>query len=253
MNIGMRKNKLLLITGSLYLVLEILAIGYSNDVIYLLEISAVFSLSFFSMICIFYYGINNILHAINNHKDIAIVFVICLIITIKSLFAFFGNEELSALLDEYMTLAQFILCPMVILGFFGIFIWRLNCWKLYLIIGISAGFVMMLMIPLGGVPDEVFHINSAYRLSNMIMGIKNTVSTMPMRYDDFILASADYGRNKYLNVGDFETYISQIAYPLCNESLVNFKFSSTSSLYFYIIPALGISLGRVLRMGGMLH
>jgi hypothetical protein len=138
---------------------------------------------------------------------------------------------------------------MVILGFFGIFIWRLNCWKLYLIIGISAGFVMMLMIPLGGVPDEVFHINSAYSFSNMIMGIKNTVSTMPMRYDDFILVSADYGRNKYLNVGDFEIYISQIAYPLGNESLVNFKFSSTSSLYFYIIPALGISLGRVLRMG----
>jgi hypothetical protein len=46
-NIGMRKNKLLLITGSLYLVLEIMAIGYSNDVKSLLEISAAFSISFF--------------------------------------------------------------------------------------------------------------------------------------------------------------------------------------------------------------
>jgi uncharacterized membrane protein len=195
------------------------------------------------------YGAKTIINEVKAHKKTSLLFVVCIGLAIAIALRCLGWYPLSSIVGKYIFVIQLVMIPVVILGMLGIFIWKLKYWKLYLLIGTFVGLGMMLVMPIGGVPDEVVHINSAYRISNFMLGISNTADSMPMRMDDFNMLQHSYAFSQYHDIAGFESYITQLLTPLNNSSLVVAQTSHVSPYFCYLFPAIGITIGRLFGLG----
>jgi uncharacterized membrane protein len=196
-----------------------------------------------------YYGFKNIASAIKNNKKITVLFLICAALISKMVLDSVADQSLSTMIGRYIIVIQLMIIPVAVLGFMGIFVWKLKYWKLYLILGTIIGLSMMILIPIGAVPDEIYHINVAYRVSDVFLGLNSGKSTSLIRADDLAALSTGYAKNAYYSVEQLEYYVSQIFAPLKNGNLVSTTLSTSTTDYIYTIPALGIALGRVIGLG----
>lgn len=130
--------------------------------------------------------------------------------------------------------------------------------KLFLVQALVFGTVMTLIFPLNTIADEPQHMRTAYNLSNIYMGIKSPPEGILMRKDD---SEFDFAFSEY-TLTDFDAYLSELAAPLKDDSLVivtdDMEYSSTlaytrrprvfdTEWYQYTFSALGITLGRLLK------
>ena len=232
-----------------FAVLEIAVIALSSSAI--MRIAGTVANACFIMVVghVLYYGWNTTWNAIKNNKKISVVFVLSFLFECAIAASCYRNYLLSTAFGQYVMLFQTFMLPSVLLGLFGIYIWKLDTWKLYLMIGTLLGIGIMMMIPVGGVPDEMVHVAAAYRVSNTLLGVKEQATGIVMRADDLKNLSTDLGRNMYFDINGYESYIRAIATPLQDGSLVHTEYMVLDMPVFYFVPAIGITIGRLLSLG----
>lgn len=232
-----------------FAVLEIAVITLSSSAI--MRIAGTVANACFIMVVghVLYYGWNTTWNAIKNNKKISVVFVLSFLFECAIAASCYRNYLLSTAFGQYVMLFQTFMLPAVLLGLFGVYIWKLDTWKLYLMIGTLLGIGVMMMIPIGGVPDEMVHAAAAYRVSNTLLGVKEQATGIVMRADDAQNLLSDLGRNMYSDVAAYGDYVKALLTPLQDGSLVHIEYTVLDMPVFYFVPALGITLGRVLGLG----
>ena len=147
---------------------------------------------------------------------------------------------------------------LVIVGFLEIYE-NTDIGKLYPIIAITFGLIFVFLIPAYETPDEQDHFGNAYNISNRILNYGNPYnddsipeSEMPFRY----MRAADGA----INETDLNSRIGVDAYDSIfnnlnvideagNEKVVVFNHMASAGKAMYYLPALGITLARVLNLG----
>lgn len=133
-----------------------------------------------------------------------------------------------------------------LIAFFQYFSWKKSIARITGLLISVFGLIFMMIIPYGVVPDEAMHLNTAYHVSDRIM---RTVSSDPqktmMRVEDaeHKLTETEYDDEK------MEAYFA--VFDSRNEGL---QLSEKKAPlvkgydYLYVIPAMGISLGRICHL-----
>lgn len=140
------------------------------------------------------------------------------------------------------------------LTFYLLMIRRLSVQKFFIPIGLFLGLLIQCLITVHGVPDEPTHIDAAYKYSNQILFIKNpdTPGTIYKRTCDAELT--DMLSNGLESNSYYQLLFHSFEQPE-NTELIPVSYSDTSALVpgiVYIPAAIGISVGRLLRLSPML-
>lgn len=159
--------------------------------------------------------------------------------------AFFGN---------YFLLICALLLLFAAAAYFFIRMVRVPVWKCFLPLGLIAGIAFSLLVPVYGVPDEPNHMDTAYRYSNLILGVGDTGDP------DKIWQRQCDSRAKELLGYDVESgsYYQVYAHTFeyaPDTDLIQVAYTDTSTLapaVCFIPAALGITLGRVLHLSGLM-
>lgn len=189
---------------------------------------------------------------INRIIKILILSGLLLCTAILYIYATFGSRQRSESTDgdAFLTI-QNITYSMLFLLMIGVcvyvFFLRKNKFryeKMFLIMAVVLGFVYMLAIPLMAVPDEYLHLYTAYDISDEIMGTH--ADTVMMREIDVQHAynGGDLTRNDYN-----QQYAEAFAHAGRSQMVDTGITASQTPRYLYIIPAIGITIGRLLGLG----
>jgi uncharacterized membrane protein len=119
------------------------------------------------------------------------------------------------------------------------------------IIGLAFGFVYLLIIPVGAVPDEPSHMYNAYNLSNRMMGIDaGDGSNILARADDVNFPF----RFRKITKKYYNTYYEAFFDKAEDTTLTGSTYPVMSDVpaFLYFLPALGITLGRLAGLGTLM-
>lgn len=122
---------------------------------------------------------------------------------------------------------------------------RIPLYKLYPFCGMILGLIFMLILPIRTVPDETFHLNQAYEVSNVLMGTPSGNNPIQMREDEVnnYNIPSHYTREQYI------AYWASLNDPLKSDVMTGSSSFKTGVSYPYFAGGLGITLGRVLKLG----
>ncbi len=148
---------------------------------------------------------------------------------------------------------------LVFVIFFMVYRFKIKLHYVYLLAGVLLGLVYMTILPVGIVPDETYHMFSAYSVSNTMLGIENDYSngTISMRSDDATLINEwrTGDRPYYLieNRAFYEEYFSLFNKNKVSDNtiIVTDYRPVYAYAYLYFLPGLGITIGRVLSLGSL--
>lgn len=122
--------------------------------------------------------------------------------------------------------------------------------KLYLFVGVIVGTMFLIMIPIFCVPDEIFHFKDAYHVSNEMLGIHDPdEDTLTMRECD---TKMKMNKTEYGNPIVYAKYIRSIFSGIISHEtdlVVTDTGKNYGQDYLYVIPALGLTLARLLHLG----
>lgn len=135
----------------------------------------------------------------------------------------------------------------------GCFLWKAKPENLFAVTGLSLGVIVMLVIGLNTVPDETSHIDTAYSISNELMGISKSQKPgyLYKRVEDIDQAAEE---KQKLNVYHYERLYRQLFSMAKNKELVECagrnNLGNANRLY-YAPQVIGITLGRIFGFGMM--
>lgn len=117
--------------------------------------------------------------------------------------------------------------------------------QVYPIVGLVLGIIFILVIPIYGTPDETFHFDAAYNLSNRMLGVEPSQTEgkeyrrkCDTEYHVLLFRKNSYRKFGVQFKGDIDTQLV----------LATDRSGGDANIAAYVIPALGISLGRLLRL-----
>ena len=206
-----------------------------------------------------YKSLDNIISAIVNKKFLYAVFAIVLARTGMTLLH--GYIKINSF-NNYAALV--VILSLLFLYIASIFFYyyqkhSFSFEKLFLIQALLFGSALLLVFPLYGVADEPQHMRTAYYVSNKIMGIETSLEGIYMRKDD---SNFSFPYPEY-DVNNINNYLSDLLRPLEDSELVfvpnsvgtwqTIEFARRplvfySQQYQYIVPALGITIGRLFNL-----
>ena len=101
------------------------------------------------------------------------------------------------------------------------------------------------IMPIGSVPDEAMHSFTAYRLSNYILGEEMRADgTIAMREQDI-----DYQMYPYVNADTYTAFLMNLESNQNNNDIYYIELPCVEgSDYAYVIPAVGITIGRLFQV-----
>ncbi len=154
--------------------------------------------------------------------------------------------------ESYRSIVMFLLVAMLSLYFITtMIVWsgEKQLHRIYFPIALVMGMVFMMMLPAFQVPDEILHSGTAYRISNSIMGVENTDD---LNYLNMREADAEYPKlTRNVTREQREKVWDSLFEKTDNIKIVKASFPSMKTFPVqYIVPALGISLGRVMGSSG---
>lgn len=122
--------------------------------------------------------------------------------------------------------------------------------RLYIVVGIVVGTMFLIIIPIFCVPDELYHFKDAYHVSNEMLGIHDPdVETLTMREAD---TKMKMNKTTYDNPIVYAKYIRSIFSDIVTdgtELVVTDTGKNYGEDYLYVIPALGMTVARLLHLG----
>lgn len=156
--------------------------------------------------------------------------------------------------DLYKTMCATItvaLCVGVIALYYMIFIKKAAFHWCYLCVGLLFGIIFMFMIPPYSTPDEQTHISTSLYLSDFVFGwteLTDENATFIARHTE-----VHNGLNAYLSRDTYRSFLNNLVTPLTEETaqLVEYGHEFAAPYALYTIPAIGITIGRILNLNGV--
>ena len=178
-----------------------------------------------------------------------------LILSLTEIFILVLTLLISHIYSPFHSYKKYIIVVGILLMIMTLYVyltkWLRDCSLEIVYIGMAVimGLVFMLLIPVYCVPDEQVHYWKAYQLSNQILGVESDVNNIVMRVDDANLPiTTEYKSAKSLN-----KYYRSINDPVNDVSLTSSGYTSWAIPDFlYLLPAIGISLARLLKLNTIL-
>lgn len=157
--------------------------------------------------------------------------------------------------DEFRTLMIFvfaILSTLMIVLYVLLFVCKVEFHWCYLVVGIVLGIIFMFVIPPYATPDEQTHISSAIYISDKLMGYGG-----PVNEDAAFVAretEVNNGLNAYLSRNAYDSFLQKMVEPLTDEgrNVIDTSHELAAPLSIYLVPAIGITIGRVLSLNGVM-
>lgn len=124
---------------------------------------------------------------------------------------------------------------------------KMKIWNIFAITALITGILYSLMVTPMAAPDEVAHYYTTYRVSNTIMGVKQTEKDcIPMRKDD----SEIEGFSDEPSAMTYMTAWEGLSTPLKDDTMVQVEQETVGVLgYFYLPGAIGFTIARLLGLG----
>lgn len=131
--------------------------------------------------------------------------------------------------------------------------------KIYPVIALTLGIVYIALIPAFETPDEQEHFGSAYNRSNLILGIGNPHEDGVVE-NGFVPYRYMRDEDASVNSADITTRINSESYSIIfdnmegigssdDDKVIAVNYSSNMGSVIYFLPALGITIARLLHMG----
>ncbi|MCF0146536.1 MAG: DUF2142 domain-containing protein, partial [Eubacterium sp.] len=123
--------------------------------------------------------------------------------------------------------------------------------RVYLVIAAVMGCVFLLLQPAGVVPDEIAHWYNTYHYSNQMMGVQEAEKgRLSMREEDSEIPLVTHAREQEV----FNAYWDSIPVNGHQTDIVPTKndYHEVGTPYQYLGGMFGISIGRLLGLGGMM-
>ncbi len=114
------------------------------------------------------------------------------------------------------------------------------------------GMLYMLVIPIYSVPDEYTHMDTAYALSNRILGIDKPGDIYGMDYKRKCDIETEELLTYTTDKEDYRRLYTEWSFRIENEDLELCTMTnaiSNANILFYLPSAIGISIGRIMRFG----
>lgn len=133
------------------------------------------------------------------------------------------------------------------------FVWQPSIEKSFIAAALIMGIIISMVIGLDTVPDEPSHIDTAYAVSNELMGIEESAKPgyIYKRACDVDMAAEE---KQSLNAYSYERLYQQLFTRAEDETLVECAARnnlSNAGRAYYLPQALGITVGRLLGLGMM--
>lgn len=139
----------------------------------------------------------------------------------------------------------------LVMSFLMILVLGWNVQKIYVPICLFLGVLYMLIIPVYSVPDEYAHIDTAYSLSNRLMGIGKPTMLEGYDYRREIDAETQEYYSYTATIDDYRRMYTEFKSAVPEQELtpcvMRSTYSNVSMLYF-LPSAVGITLGRILQL-----
>lgn len=158
---------------------------------------------------------------------------------------------------DYAFLRQLFICYSVLIYLFLVMVYFMivlagwNVQKIYIPVCIFLGILYMLIIPVYSVPDEYAHIDTAYSLSNRLMGIERPVGMDGCDYRREIDAETEEYFTYTVTTDDYRRLYKELFSVVPEQELTVCSVRSTdsnTSMIFFFPSALGIVVGRLLHL-----
>lgn len=144
--------------------------------------------------------------------------------------------------------ANLIMFVGLITGFIGHYLCHWKTENVYLALGISMGLVFLIIFPIYVVPDEPVHLNTAYELSNRMMGVATTPDGVYYRACDRTLPVVV----RY-TIDMFNEYYGHLFEATGDTSLILRNDGTVATMFYQYIPgAIGITIGRLLNLNTLM-
>lgn len=124
--------------------------------------------------------------------------------------------------------------------------------KLYPIMAILLGCLYLVAIPIFSSPDEPYHFNASYNLSNRMLGIKDIDGDEKRslrRASDIEYEKNFYDQPLTFQLGLYDTYQKELSRPV-DDALVlaRDRAKGAANVMSYFVPAVALTIGRLLHM-----
>lgn len=191
--------------------------------------------------------INSLQISVSTKKRIFFLVFITLFIIFGCLFLCWVYRLYGLIIRTY-ALVSIVLLTGIITSYFYFVVWDLKLVRSFGVLLFSVGMCFLILIPVGIVPDEGMHSFTAYRISNILLGISNEGNKeITMRESDGTYALVS-DRNYYTDER-YNNYLDQINNLEVNNELQSFELPFVEGCdYLYILPAIGIAIGRLLSL-----
>ncbi len=152
----------------------------------------------------------------------------------------------------------FFLCILLLAGvvfsYYLIVVCRKTVEQFFIPIALIMGFIVQCVIVVYGVPDEPWHMDTAYKLSNVLLRIDDSSNpgTLLKRQCDIIMS------DMLANGAESNSYYQLLEHTFEkpeNVELINTTFVDSSNLvpdFIFLPTAIGISIGRMLGLSALL-
>ena len=176
-----------------------------------------------------------------------------LLLCVVTVFLFWKEFMQDSAAHGTVQIAYLIVAAIVVVGimllYYMVALRKAKIQHIYLVIAVTLGIVYCVLIPPYAVPDEPVHFEECYDISNFLLGTgKAETGKIYMRASD--------AKPPFDAYPTIETYrdICQNTFILCDDNtIVEVKRDSgDSNSLCYIIPGIGLTVGRMLHLGTVL-
>ena len=197
---------------------------------------------------------------INNLTKLIILEIVDFILLVVGYIKVFGNTSSTSIGRELFAGIVLVMCFVLVFTVGYLLIYnKLDIGKVYPIIAVTLGVIFIFLIPAYETPDEQRHFGSAYNQSNMFLDYGNPHEDgvapeyfLPFRYMRANDASiGEINTIQQFDVSEFDSVFDnlRVISDEENEKVITINHFNDSSYTLYFLPALGITLARLLHLG----
>lgn len=177
--------------------------------------------------------------------------IITVFVLIGTIYVFFEMIVPPPVMDAYEIMCVCILVALIVLIYllyYLAFIKKAPLHTCYLPIGLVFGVIFMFIIPPYVTPDEPSHIWSTYYVSNMALGYETEDPNASIALRVCEVASP---LQSYVTRDSYNQLFEYMVMPVEEDSLSLMDTYNTYNkpLYLYVIPSIGVTIGRLLSLG----
>lgn len=147
-----------------------------------------------------------------------------------------------------------LLILLFLLSYYLIVICEYSVEKFYIPLALLMGFIFQIVIAVYGVPDEPWHMDTAYKLSNDLLFVEDTQEPGRIMKRQCDIIMSDMLANGVESNSYYQLLNHTFEKPE-NVELVQVKYTDSGNLvpdFVFLPTAIGISIGRVLGLSALL-